>query len=304
MLDEEIASIASKQYGMFDFEQVENVGGTERIAHDRLNARRWTHEGEAVYGFPDWPESWMRSLWREYLIVGRHRAVVAGESGASVHRLHPFPRFGRLELCVPHGDHPRPPLAVVRQPRDLTDDQIVVMYGMRTTSVARTLCDLAAGAHRERLTRAIEQADLDKKCPIDELAALYDRLRKPGKTGFKMLGSILEVRRSDFVVPESELERRFRRLVREFRLPEPTWQPRLPWNPSRRADGLWMPQRVLLELDSRAWHARIDQMANDRRRDRTAKMHGYDTHRFTYEEVKYQRRMVANELAALLGLAA
>jgi len=289
---------------MFDFRQVEAAGGTERIVHDRLNARRWTHEGDAVYGFPDWPNSWMRALWREYLIVGRHVATVGVESAASLHRLHPFPRFGRLELCVPHGYHHRPTAAIVHQPRDLTDDQVVRMHGLRVTSVARSLCDLAASSHRERLSRAVEQADLDKKCPIDELAALYDRLRKPGKPGFRMLGSILEVRRSDFVVPEGELERMFRRLIKEFRLPVPTWQPSLPWNPTRRADALWLPQRVLLELDSRSWHGRLDQMANDRRRDRTAKLHGYDTHRFTYEEVRYDRRMVAGELAALLGLAA
>jgi hypothetical protein len=304
MFDERIAETASRQYGMFDVDQAEEAGGTYRIIHDRLNARRLRHEGDGVYGFPDWPQSWMRDLWREYLIVGRAHAVVGGESGTSLHRLQPFPRFGRLELIVPHGYHHRPTRAIVRQTRDLTDDQIVTMYGLRTTSIPRTFCDVAAFAHPDRLARAIEQADLDKKASVDEVAALYDALRKPGKPGFKMLEAILEVRRSDFVVPEGELDRMFRKLIRDFHLPEPEWLPRLPWNPTRRADALWMPQRALLELDSRAWHARIDQMASDRRRDREAKRNGYDTYRFTYEEVKYKRRMVADELTQILSPAA
>ena len=129
---------------------------------------------------------------------------------------------------------------------------------------------------------------------------MYEELRGPGKRGFKMLGEILEVRREDFEIPPSYLEKLFRRLLRKHGLPEPIWQPPLPWDPRKRADGLWVPQRALLELDSRSWHARMDQMSADRKRDRDARRHGYDLHRFTYEEVKYQPRVVVSDLRDLL----
>jgi hypothetical protein len=304
MFDEEIAKVASQQYGMFDLKQLNTAGGKDWTVHDRLSARRWTHEGDGVYGFPDWPNSWMRSLWREYLIVGRDVAIVGAESAASLQRLHPFPRFGRIELLVPHGFHHRPTRAVVRQVRDLTEDHVETMFGLRVTKVARTLCDLAASAHRERLSRAIEQADLDKKCGIAETVAMYEALRKPGKPGFKMLGEILEVRGDDFVVPEGELDRMFRRLCKRFNLREPIWRPHLPWDPTRRADALWLPEKALLELDSRTWHGRLDQMANDRRRDRESRRNGYEPLRYHYEEVKYRPAKVADELREVLRPAA
>ncbi len=244
----------------------------------------------------------MRGVWRAHLIAGRH-SVAALETAAALHKLWPFPR-GPLVFSVPHGDHHRRTHAVVRQPRDLTADQIVVVDGMRTTSIPRTFCDLAASSRRARLSRGLEQAHLDGKAKINETAALYERLRKPGKPGFRMLGEILEVRRADFFIPPTELEKMFRRLLRRHGLPEPMWQAPLPWDARRRADGLWIPQHVLLELDSRSWHARIDQMAADRRRDREAKRNGVPLYRFTYEEVKYESSMVAHEMRELLGLAA
>ena len=118
-----------------------------------------------------------------------------------------------------------------------------------------------------------------------------------------MLGEILEVRRPDFWIPPTALEKMFRQLLRRNGLAEPLWQPPLPWDSKRRADGLWLPQKALLELDSRSWHARIDQMTADRRRDREAKRHGMTLYRFTYEEVKYEPGSVTNEVRELLSLA-
>jgi very-short-patch-repair endonuclease len=159
---------------------------------------------------------------------------------------------------------------------------------------------LAALSRRERLARAIEQADIDGKCPIAETVAMYEELRKPGKPGFKTLGQILRCRRDDFEIPGGHLERLFRRLLRKYGLAEPTWQAPLPWNESRRADGIWYPQKALLELDSRTWHGRIDQMTADRQRDREARRHGLEPYRFTYEEVKYTPANVVAEVRAIL----
>jgi hypothetical protein len=302
MIDILIASVAGPQCGLFDRDQWFAQGGTDRQLSWRLATGALTDEGPGVYGLPGWSETFMRGVWRGHLLAGRHSAA-SQETAAAVHRLWPFPQ-GALVFSVPHGDHHRPRGAIVRQPRDLTEDQIVVVNGMRVTSIPRTFCDLAASSSRARLSRGLEQAHLDGKSKISETVALYERLRKPGKPGFKTLGEILEVRRPDFYIPPTELEKMFRQLLRRYGLPEPIWQPPLPWDPRRRADGLWLPQNVLLELDSRSWHARIDQMTADRRRDRDAKRHGLPLYRFTYEEVRYKPQAVADDVADLLSRAA
>jgi hypothetical protein len=302
MLEQTIHELASRQYGLFSRSQVLDARGYDQLIVRRLASGAWLSEGIGVYGLPGWPSSWMRDVWREHLAAGSHSAA-SGEAGASLHELHPFPKFGSIEMSVPHGDHHRG-AAVVRQPRDLVEAHITVVRGMRVTTIARTFCDLASRGRRERLTRAIEQAHLDRKCSIAELDALYQHLRRPGKRGFGLLNSILEVRRDDFVVPEGDLERMFRRLLRREAIPEPVWQAPLPWDARRRADGLWPHVNALLELDSRSWHARIDQMKADRKRDRDARRNGYGLYRFTYEEVKYEGQSVANELRDILHLAA
>ena len=301
MIDILIARVAGPQCGLFCRDQWLSLGGDDGQLSWRLSTGALTDEGVGVYGLPGWPETFMRRVWREHLTAGLH-SVAAAETAAAIHKLWPFPP-GPLVFSVPHGDHRRPHDARVRQPRDLTEDQIVVVEGIRATNIPRTFCDLAASTRRGRLSRGLEQAHLDGKAKISETVELYERLRKPGKPGFRMLGQILEVRRDDFWIPPSALEKMFGRLLRRYALPEPQWQAPLPWDPRRRADGQWLPQRVLLELDSRSWHARIDQMSADRKRDREAKRHGVPLYRFTYEEVRYEPRAVADDVREALSLA-
>jgi hypothetical protein len=299
-IDLAIVAVAGRQHGVFARQQWLDLEGTDDGLCWRMATGALTDEGPGVYGFAGWPASWSRELWRAWLLAGPH-AVVAHEAAASLHRAYPFPRFGRLELSVPHGDHHRPSIALVHQPRDLTPDQITVIDGLPTTTLARTFCDLAAHTSRERLGRAIEQAELERKCRISEVFELYERLKKPGKPGFGLLASVLAVRMPGFVVPESELERMFRRLLTRFGLPQPRWQTPLPWDPRRRADGHWVGTPELLELDSRTWHGRQDQMTADRKRDREARRHGYHINRFTYEEVKHEPSSVAADVREILA---
>lgn len=302
LVDVAITPVAGRQCGLFDRDQWFDVGGDDYQLLRRVRNGRLTDEGIGVYGLPGWPSSFLRDLWRAHLIAGRH-SVVSNESAAQLHVLWPFPR-GRLVLSVPHGGHHRPTTATIRQPRDLRPQHIVLVHGIPATSIPRTFCDLAATSTRPRLVRGLEKAHLDGKAKISETIEVYEELRRPGKPGFKMLGEVLEVRHPDFFIPPSELEKMFKRLLHRFSLPEPVWQPSLPWDPSRRADGLWPEQRVFLELDSRSWHARTDQMTADRRRDRDARRNGFDLLRLTYEEVKYEARRAIGDVREALALTA
>jgi hypothetical protein len=294
--------VAVPQCGLFDREQWSDCGGDDKQLSYRLSTGAITHEGVGVYGLPGWPETFMRSVWRAHLVAGRH-SVASSWTAAALHELWPFPP-GKLVVSVPHGGHNRPSPAFVRQPRDLTEDHVVLVDGMRTTSIARTFCDLAADCRVDRLARGIDAAHLNGQSDVSETIAMYDALRKPGKPGFKALGRLLEVRRADFALPPTYLSGLFKRLLKKYNLPEPRWEAPLPWAPTRRADGIWLPQRKLVELDSRSWHARIDQMSSDRQRDRDARRNGFEPYRFTYEEVRYSAAKVAAEVREILDLAA
>ena len=292
MFDAAIADLSSRQYGLFSRAQAFDLGGTNRLLHTRLVAGRITHEAEGVYGMPGWPESWYRRLWRAYLATGPH-AVVSFETAAAIHRLTNFPR-GRLVLTTPHGDHHWHALAEMRQRTDVRPEHITIVGGLRTTTVVRTLFDLAAVSGKERLAVAIEDAHIVGQCRLDELQAFYDELRRPGKRGMKKLGKILADRGPGYVPSQSWLSRRLVTILTDSGLPKPRIEPELPWRSHEpdRADALYDAERVLLEADGRRWHTRVDQMANDRRRDREAQNHGHRPYRFVYQELRFDPQMV------------
>jgi very-short-patch-repair endonuclease len=298
VFDAAVADLAKRQYGLFSRAQVKRLEGSDIMIWRRVEAGKWTHETEGVYGLPGWPESWWREVWRAYLATGPDKHVaVSHETAAAIHRMSNFPR-GRIVLTTKHGDHHWHGLADMRQSTDLKPEHVRIRDGLPVTTPVRTLFDLAAVAGRERLAVAIEDAHITKQCRLEELIALYEELRRPGKHGMKKLGRILAERGPGYVPPESKLERMLLKILRDAGLPKPRLQVQLPWRTTlqSRCDALYEKERIILEADGRRWHTRVDTMAEDRRRDREAQNHGYRSYRFVYEELKHDPKMVVDTI--------
>jgi very-short-patch-repair endonuclease len=293
-----ITTVAERQYGLFSRTQALRNGTSQDMLDRALASERVTHEAAGVYGLPGWPESWWREVWRAYLATGPDRRVAAShETAAAIHGMTNFPR-GRIVLTTPHGDHHWHGLADMRQSTDLEPEHVRIRDGLPVTTVVRTLFDLAAVTGRERLAIAVEDAHISRQCRLEELIALYEELRRPGKHGMKKLGRILSERGPGYVPPESTLERLLLKVIRNAGLPKPRLQAQLPWRtrlPSR-CDAIYDDQRIILEADGRRWHTRVDQMAEDRRRDREALNHGYRPYRFVYEELRLDPQLVVDTI--------
>lgn len=304
MFDAAVLELASRQYGMFSRAQADERGITQRMLDRALAAGRVTHEAEGVYGMPGWPESWWRRLWRAYLATGPH-AVVGFETAGAVQRLTNFPK-GRLVLVTPHGDHHWHGLAEMRQSTDLVDGHIEVVHGLRVTTTVRTLFDLASVTGAGRLAVAVEDAHITGQCRLEELHAFYTELRRRGKRGMKKLGKILAERGPGYVPSQSWLQRRMLKILADSGLPRPRIEVQLPWRTEResRCDALYERERVLLEADGRRWHTRVDQMAEDRKRDREARLHGYSPFRFVYQELRYEPEVLVDTVREALAQAA
>ncbi|MDQ1374491.1 MAG: hypothetical protein QOJ09_1829 [Actinomycetota bacterium] len=291
-----ITTVAKGQYGLFSRAQGLERGASQDMLDSALGSERVTHEAEGVYGLPGWPESWWREVWRALLATGPD-AVVSHETAAAIHGLTNFPR-GRIVLTTAHGDHHWHGLADMRQSTDLRPEHVRIRDGLPVTTPVRTLFDLAAVTGRERLAVAVEDAHTTGACRLESLIALFDELRRPGKHGMKKLGRILAERGPGYVPPESALERLLLKILRHAGLPKPRLQVQLPWRPQlpSRCDAMYVEQRIILEADGRRWHTRVDQMADDRRRDREAQNHGYRLYRFVYEELRHDPQMVVETI--------
>jgi hypothetical protein len=301
MSDDAIHALASRQFGLFSRLQANELGFPAHIVHQRLAAGRWLQVAPGVYSLPGWPDSWHRRLWRAHLDVGLH-SVVSHEAAAALHGLTPIPA-GRVTVTVPHGDHERGADYEVRQSTDLRPHHCTTVDGLPVTTPARTLVDLAPRIGFHRLGRAVDDAHVARRCRIEDVVAVYDELRRPGKRGMRTLKGVLALRRvGGYVPPESVLERRLLSVLRKGGLPEPVRQASLPWRPQEpgRVDFFYPRQRVIIEADGRRWHSRLDRMADDRRRDREAQLHGHVVHRFVWEEITRQPALVCETVRAAL----
>ena len=166
-----------------------------------------------------------------------------------------------------------------------------------TTSVARTLLDLAARYERQALLNALAEAEFQHDLrPGDVL-----RVLRRGHPGSARLRSALGDHAPGHGQAKSRLERRFRALLVRHAIELPERNQRLgPYV----VDCLWRDRRVVVELDGRQ-HERPRQADSDDDRDLWLRRHRFVLRRYGTRQVDGRPRdVIADLLEALSGHAA
>jgi very-short-patch-repair endonuclease len=165
-----------------------------------------------------------------------------------------------------------------------------------TTSVARTLLDLASRYARRPLLRALAEAEFQH----DVRPADVERTLRRGHPGSANLRAALAEHAPGHGEMKSRLERRFRDLLIQhgIELPERN-QPVGPWT----VDCLWRERRVVVELDGRQ-HERPHQADRDDDRDLWLRRHGYVVRRYGKRQIEQRPDEVIADLLEALGYAA
>lgn len=184
----------------------------------------------------------------------------------------------------------------------LPPDDVTTIEGVRLTTVARTLCDLAAVVARGRLQHVLEVAIATQKVAAGEVQACAAAWCRRGRAGSGVIRALDHELLDDEPMAASELERRAARLLREAGLEGWQAQYRPPWYDGLRGivDGAWPELKVVLELDGRRWHATAQAQVEDRRRDRAAIAHGWITLRFGWQEIVHRPASVVDECRLVL----
>jgi hypothetical protein len=151
---------------------------------------------------------------------------------------------------------------------------IRTQIGLRVTSAARTMLDVAPRFADKGLRRAVADQRRAGYLTLEQLADLLERF--PRAPGARRLLPLLDAPRGG--PTRSELEDRFIALCRRFGLPEPEINV---WVAGREVDA-WVPtERVIVELDGRAFHSDPASYEADRDNDVTALTFGIPTVRIT-----------------------
>jgi very-short-patch-repair endonuclease len=215
--------------------------------------------------------------------------IYAGE-GARVHVTTVRKAGGRLDGVQVH------------RARRLHPDDVTVKDGIPVTTVARTLVDLTDLLASDRVLRAIREAEFLQLLDHQALNAAVQRAH--GRKRLAVLKEAIQAHTPGQIVRE-ELEHRFLELVREAGLPPPETNVKITARGRRyEIDCLWREQRVAVELDSRAAHARTTAFEPDRRKDAALNAIGLRPLRFTWLRVTREPADVIAELDATLAQAA
>jgi len=267
-------------------------------------------------------DRWMRSgqlrpigpgIYRLFETQGDRSAIAAAVlsiqgSAADLHtaaKLHglSMPQPDCLpQIVVPRSGTNRSGLAEVRQSGHLPSDDLCVVDGIRSLTIARTVCELVPmvgpGVSERLITSALSHSSLTES----ELQACDMSLARRGRPGVQLrrsrLGLLLTGEDTDLTV----LERRFLLNYQTSGLPRVEAQFRPPWFEGIRGVvdfGLegW---RVIIEVDGRAWHSSIAAREEDARRDRRAVRHGWQVLRFSWDEVVHRWSEVESHLRFVL----
>lgn len=240
--DEMIAALAARQHGVVSRRSLLAEGVTRRGIERRLE-RGWLiplHRGVHAVGH--------RRLRTEGFFMA---AVLASGDGAVLSHRSAAAHLnllrssqGRLEVTIPRDGRSRPGIQIHSLPLEAADHE--PHEGIPTTTVHRTILDLAAVLPPHRVERAIEQATLQRR---------YDPsvLRIPTATG----------------APE--------------------------------VDCLWRTRKLIVELDSRAFHLTPQAFERDHARDRALAAEGFTVLRVTSRALADDQKALAAQLASLVA---
>jgi very-short-patch-repair endonuclease len=284
MIDHDVAELSAQQCGTFARFQILDLGGTDRLIQRRTNAGRWLTFRPGVYGFPGHRDTFDKRLWIVYLAAGQYVAVSYDSAAAQ----YGAPGFARdaLHLTVPHPHHQRVRGATVHQTRHLPSHHVVLLWGRRTTTYARTLVDLAPTTSRAKLDLAFQHGIITGRLTLGRMARTFEDLYVPGRRGMVKLGGVIDERATGERPPSSELERLLYEMCARVGLrPERQYPHPGLHGLEGCVDGALPDAKLIVEADGRRWHTRVADFSRDRDRDNQATRVGWDTLRFPWEEL-------------------
>ena len=189
---------------------------------------------------------------------------------------------------VPWSANARSPIARVIRTSFFTSLSTMDTRGFTTTSPAETLLTLAADVSKRRLEEALEESLLTRTANLMEFDEIFDRIVGARLRGAGRLRLLIESRAPElFEVESTYLERLLERVLTDSRMPTTVreHQMSITGRPAR-VDAFIPEWSLVIEADSRRWHARQQDFESDRVRDNALAAKGIQVLRFTYSMLK------------------
>jgi very-short-patch-repair endonuclease len=267
--------LARRQHGVIGTRQLQRLGLSPQAIGHRAARGRLHRVERGVYALGR-PELTQRGRWMAAVLGGGAGAVLSHGSAAALWGI--AETAGPPEITVPVSNGRKRDGVVVHRRPGLRGEAAVERHRIPVTSLVRTMIDIARFLDRPRMERAIGEAD--RLNLIDPEALLSALNGYPGQRG---VGSLRDILGSWFFrLTDSELERRFLRLVQRARLKPPLTRQRVN---GFRVDFYWPDLGLVVETDGLRYHRTPLQQTRDRRRDQAHTAAGLIQLRFSHTQV-------------------
>ena len=284
-----MAALATRQHGVVATRQLAALGLSQRAVSHRAAAGRLhrVHRGVYAVGHPILTVNGRRMA---AILAAGPGAVLSHASAAALWEIRPTSAT-RIDVSVRSaaGRGKRPGLRIHRTPT-LQADEITKHQGLRVTTPARTLLDLAAILTPRALERALDEAEVKQlydRTSLDALARAH-----AGERGARALTQALD-EDGEPTLTDSELEELMLALCADHELPRP--EPRA-WVAGLRVDFLFAASRLVVETDGYRYHRTRRAFERDRERDALLARAGYRVLRFSHRQLTREPTMVAHTL--------
>lgn len=277
--DRTALSLARIQGGVITTRQTSHLGFTRGQIGHRLATGAWTPVYRLGYRIFDASDELDVLAAATTLLP---KAVVSFASAAALHGIDGVESNGLHVSTHSRTTHSFDGV-VIHRCHDLEGSHIDFVGRLPTTSVERTIVDLAMDIRPRRLAmitgKLLDEGRVDTETLV-EIASRVGRRGKPGTVAIREVIEWLELGDA------SPLEARGRALLASSgALPPSSSEYPLPWAPHRRFDDAFPDRRLAIEWDSFRFHGRRDSFERDRARDREALAHGWRVMRFTWRNV-------------------
>ncbi|MGN6870348.1 MAG: DUF559 domain-containing protein [Solirubrobacteraceae bacterium] len=288
-MERRIARIAARQDNVIGLEQLLEAGlGSDAVAY-RVKARIMQRLHRGVFLLGAAPPTEMARARAAVMACGEG-AVVSHRSAAELFGLLPD---SDLEVDVTVvGRNPGFHQGVrLHRPRALARHDVTSMGGIPVTSVARTVCDMAATEPANEVEHAYQEALYRRIVSDRQMAGILRR--EPRRKGAPVIRALL----ANPGMTRSEKERALLRLLKAAQLPKPLTNVRLH---GYLVDAYWPEHGLVLEFDGWPAHGHRHAFEANRKRDQVLVAHGLRVIRVTGRHLKHEPVAVAARIAMSL----
>lgn len=234
-------------------------------------------------------------------MAGPPGTVLSHRAAAALHDFRGY-RGSTIEVLAHRWHRARPPWLTVHESLRLEPVDATSVDGIACTTRVRTLIDLGAVSHPDKLGRALDEERRRGRVELASLERRLEELAVQGRNGIRAVRTLIDDRRGR-PTASTGFEQILLDLIRSSGLPEPRRQ----WKVVDTdfvayLDFAYPREMVALEADSEEYHLDLAAFRHDRSRQNRLTLLGWTILRYTPTHLRREPRTVTSQIDSALGL--